>query len=71
MHHVMLVKVLWLMVLRTVENYVARPHLIKFKFDWQCIELIRLIPRSQSETEVVFQVVYSSANESTAVEKDR
>ena len=71
MHHIMLIEVLWLMVLRTIENYVARPHFIKFEFDWKCIELIRLITKPQLETEFFFQVVNSSANESTAVEKDR
>ena len=52
-NHVVLLDVLRAIILGTIENYIARLHLMKLQFDWQCIILVSLITWSKLETEFI------------------
>ena len=71
MDDIMLLYVLRRVVRSTVENQIAWLHLMELKVDRQGVKLIGLVSSSKTKAKFGSQVIDSSTNESTAVEKER
>ena len=62
MHHVVLLNMHRLVVVRAVKYQVPRPELLLFQSDWQCVKLIGLISSTQRETKFYPQVADGARN---------
>lgn len=62
MHHVVLLNMHRLVVVRAVKYQVPRPKLLLFQSDWQCVKLIGLISSTQRETKFYPQIADGARN---------
>lgn len=67
-HIMLLLPHLVVVIDSTVENQVARPHFFELEIDGQGVELVRLVPPIELESEVFTEIVHDLADEGAAIQ---